>query len=103
MKSVIKITSRILTAYFIMLPALFGYHTVQHQHGENTDHGDGYEITKPASNCDLCDLYHSQVGIVDSATSYKTNSFPITSQHHYYTHLFKSVENSIHLRGPPNV
>lgn len=103
MKSIIQITSRLLTAYLIALPILFSYHMLRHQHDENFNQQDGHEITQLTSRCDLCDLYHTQIASFDNEISYHTQLPLIFSEQYFYAYLASIDNDLIYLRGPPKV
>lgn len=58
-----------MLAYFIALPIFFECHARQHQHENGEENSDElvYAIVTP--DCEICDLYYSQVGFIDVSFS----------------------------------
>ena len=103
MKPIVHIAAKLLTAYFITLPILFGYHTIQHQQDRIDEHSDGIEYAQLAADCELCDLYQSQTATVE-VPDFTTSSIHWFSFQPSFTETFIEGSTSLnYLRGPPIV
>ena len=103
MKRVTHIGARLLTVYFVALPILFGFHTVEHQHQCGERHQDVLEYAEFTPDCTLCDLYHSQLVVLEDPFFYEVDFF-ITTFHLRFSGHFANVSGHFNLlRGPPLV
>ncbi|TRX59178.1 hypothetical protein FNH22_11685 [Fulvivirga sp. M361] len=103
MKYVIHIGARLLMVYFVALPILFGLHTVQHQHQCGEDHKEVLEYAQFTPDCTLCDLYHSQVAVVEDPFFYDVDFFATTFQLRFFGNFANVSKHFNLLRGPPMV
>ncbi len=100
MEQLVRIAARLLSAYFIALPIMFGYHMSDHQHDlDHTADSAAYDEFVP--HCDLCDLYHSQSAVVES-TDVVLVAVPLASSEPVLKQDISEISKHLHfLRGPP--
>lgn len=64
MKRITHIGSLPLAIYFIVLPLLIGLHKLHHDSHSHRTHGHT-EAVFQATDCELCELYESQAGLLE--------------------------------------
>ena len=98
-KSTVKIVSKLVVAYFVALPLLFGLHAKDHQHSNLEAHSDETELR---SECSLCDLYHTQTAVEAIQLQVRKANFFTEVEKHYCEVLVCTSAATNFLRGPPN-
>lgn len=103
-KILTKITSGFLAAYLFMLPVLFGFHSLEHQHDYFEEQSADVEFVQSVTDCTVCSLYfeyqnqsainvdcnHSEFTVTNFSSFIFTNEEIIT--------VFTDFKS---LRGPP--
>ena len=100
-KHVVQIGSRLLTAYFVTFPILFGCHAFQYQHHSVKGQDGGLEFAQLTSDCALCDMYHSQSAIIETPFSYDVGLAGFAFQKCIAEDPAVTLCNFSYLRGPP--
>jgi hypothetical protein len=97
----IQMASRLLTVYFIAQPLLFGIHSFDHHHDchEDSRHELVYSLT--TTNCELCDLYHTQTAAIETSDNYVDLFSFIFIELPFTESLCESPRKLTFLRGPP--
>ena len=102
MKLLVNIVARVLLAYFIALPILFGCHALLHQHSDGSGKDYSVEVIQ-MTDCLVCDLYHNQDAFI-TFSNYQSTTFiagEVTLQG--ISNPSVSTPETLHIRGPPLV
>jgi hypothetical protein len=101
-KSIVHMVAGLLSLCLMVLPVLFGYHVAHHHDAISFGEFDGLEIVQDNSNCDLCDLYNSQLTtFIESAFSLRIVFFHLTIQLSSDHDLLGAIQGFNFVRGPP--
>ena len=100
MKSIINIASRVLLAYFMVLPILFSCHALLHDHHNQNQQSTGIEVSQ-ITDCLLCDLYHDQSGTITHVAPEFAVEYADLIALGNFSDPSIAVQRTLHLRGPP--
>ena len=103
MKREVLLAARILSAYFIALPILIGYHTILHGHDCIEVHSDGLAYDHASPDCELCDIYYDQTATLEPCYSNENGHHWLSFQLPLTSNFDKVSLDLIFPRGPPVV
>ena len=111
MKCMSEIVASSLTAYYIVLPCLFGLHAFQHSHHNFCDHDHNssnenfIELVslQEESECSLCEVYQELTSFLDVGISNSKHTLLIDYFQPHQESLNLVFENFLSLRAPPPV
>ena len=97
------IIAKLVIVCFIALPLLHGYHVLQHEHECNREISEGSEEGQLTADCEVCDLYYSQIATVEKSYFYHACIVFIGSQTIFADDIDQADSTLSFLRGPPIV
>ncbi|MGB0521732.1 MAG: hypothetical protein ACPGJS_02170 [Flammeovirgaceae bacterium] len=96
-----KTGARILAAYFFMLPFLFALHGLAHEHHMHEHAQVEAILVQDVTDCVLCELYHNQVAVTQTAVTACIETPTTTIQYHFLPDVVNVFILFPTLRSPP--
>ena len=102
MKPAFKIVANLITAYFLALPFLLGFHSLQHEHHSINGSEDGIEV-HITTDCMVCDVLMNQSLILEVPPTFGVDLAVFQPQAVFADLLKEHSFQFIYLRGPPSL
>jgi len=99
-KRVFQLGNLLLAAYLFALPLLIGLHQLHHTTHQDHLHADA-ETLLHESDCDLCDLYQNQTGLVEVIEGPEILLSPLSIEKITSLEVLRLEDTCPSLRGPP--